>query len=145
MAEKLTKEEFAANLNGREYGSEITKREERVAKADGLVVVFGYSDDNIELRGAFEDEIGAYDGGKVLIVDGKVISSEHDCECAHCGFEAIKKRAFPIDALWCNEEPYSWTFSTPIPHATFDVMEDGEKFCRGIVFSLAEMFAKPAS
>ena len=46
----MTKEELAAMLNGREYGKEITKAEEEKAKANGLVVIYGYSDDNVELR-----------------------------------------------------------------------------------------------
>ena len=37
--------------------------EERLAKENGLVVVFGYSDDNIELRGAINNEAGCFDGG----------------------------------------------------------------------------------
>lgn len=50
-------------LNGREYGDEITREEEAMAKAHGLVVVFGYSDDNMEFCGAITDEVGCYDGG----------------------------------------------------------------------------------
>jgi hypothetical protein len=38
-----------------------------------------------------------------------------------------------IDAVWCEGE-YSWTYKTNIPHATFDIWEDGEKYCKGIVF-----------
>jgi hypothetical protein len=37
--------------------SEINKAEERQAKDAGLVVVFGYSDDGVELRGAIHDEV----------------------------------------------------------------------------------------
>ncbi len=47
--------------------------------------------------------------------------------------------AMTIDALWCKEPGYSWTFRTDIPHATFEVVEDGEPYCRGIVFALADV------
>jgi hypothetical protein len=36
--------------------------QEREAEANGLVVVYGYSDDNVELAGAISDEIGAWEG-----------------------------------------------------------------------------------
>lgn len=54
----MTLKEFAKMLDGREYGGEITKEEEALAKELGFVVVFGYSDDNAELRGAIDDETG---------------------------------------------------------------------------------------
>ena len=33
----------------------------------------------------------------------------------------------------------SWSYLTDIPHKTFDIMEDGEIYCRGIVFSLDDL------
>ena len=50
--------EFANRLSGREYMSEISAEEEREAREKGLVIVFGYSDDCIEFRGAIDDELG---------------------------------------------------------------------------------------
>lgn len=70
----MTPQEFAALLNGREYGEEITREEEALAKAHGLVVVFGYS----------------------------------------------------------------WIYQTDIPHATFEIVEGDDPYCRGIVFALAD-------
>ena len=53
--------EFAASLDGIEY---LDERPEAWAQAEknGYVVVFGYSDDGVEFRGAISDELGAYDG-----------------------------------------------------------------------------------
>ena len=135
----MTKEEFAKMLDGREIGNEISRDEAATAADNGLVVVYGYSDDNMEFEGAIFEEIPAYDGGTALIVDDEVLSEDHDCECEYCGFKEKIKKAKKIHALWCKEGDYSWTFKTDIPHATFDVMEDGEKFCRGIVFALADL------
>lgn len=57
----MTKEQMAALLNGREYGDEITRAEHQIARASGLVVVFGYSDDNMEVRGAWgENKRGSH-------------------------------------------------------------------------------------
>jgi hypothetical protein len=133
-----TKETLAALLNGREYGDEITRLECAQAKTDGLVVVFGYSDDNAEFRGAIE--VGCYDDGTFFVTpDGDLLpSSHHDCDCDFCGYQDKIKTAKEIKAVW-GETGYSWTYKTDIPHATFDIMEDGKKFCRGIVFDLKEV------
>ncbi|MNW22346.1 hypothetical protein D3C71_2237660 [compost metagenome] len=47
-----------------------------------------------------------------------------------------QKSAKSIEALWCKEDGYSWTYKTEIPHATFEVADGDEPYCRGIVFSL---------
>lgn len=109
--------EFASGLNGRSYDSEIiTTFEEQRAKELGFVVVYGYSDDNTEFRGAYEEEMGCYDGDRVF----------------KCGEKYI-------DAVWC-EGDFTWTYNTNIPHATFDIFDDEEKYCKGIVFELKDMF-----
>lgn len=105
---------FAEGLNGREYGSEITPFEEQRAKELGFVVVFGYSDDNAEFRGAIDDEVGCYDGGRIFEKNGKY-----------------------IDAIWCDGE-FTWTYDTNIPHSTFNIYDGEEKYCKGIVFKRSD-------
>ena len=63
----MTAKELAEMLSGREYGMEITKEEERQAAAAKLVVVYGYSDDNVEFRGAIDEEIGAYEEATIYL------------------------------------------------------------------------------
>ena len=144
----MTPSEFAARLNGREYMEEITSPEEAEAKAAGLVVMFGASDDNVELRGAVRDELSAIDGTTVRMTPhgplpaweslDKDDDSEDDVEAYFvkkmAGFKEIEAEFAPKD-----EPSLSWRFKTEIPHATFEVMEDGEVFCRGIVFRLADV------
>jgi len=135
----MTKHELAARLIGREYGSEITTDEDRLAREAGLVVLFGASDDLAEFKGAIYDEVGCYDGGVILLVGGKPYElGVCDCDCPHAvkADDAALARGNKIKAVWCGPEGYSWTYETGIPHATFDVMEDGERYCRGIVFDL---------
>ena len=138
--------EFAALLTGRERGSEITKPEAAAAKAAGLVVVFGYSDDGVNFQGAVNDQIGAYDGATVRMTPHGMLPDWHDLDKDdEDDVEAyfVKKMAGfkEIDAEWSpkDEPTLAWRFKTEIPHATFDVMEDGEVFCRGIVFALADV------
>lgn len=146
----LTAVELAARLNGREYGREITKEEGAEARAAGLVVVFGYSDDNVELRGAIDEEVGANDGVVLRVTPQGFLAQwpdgGFDREDDAADYFAKKAAGFKeIEAVWCpkateaDTEPFaSWAYKTSIPHATFDVMEGGELFCRGIVFRLAD-------
>ena len=134
--------DLAAKLNGREYCREITDEECEQAKAAGLVVVFGASDDLIEFRGAICDEGGGYDGGAVLI-DAKGIlpwwDSTSECEESAQEYFERKAKARTIEALFAKEGSYTWTYKTDIPHETFEIVEDGEPYCRGIVFNIGEI------
>lgn len=135
--------DFAKRLDGREYGKEISRAEEKEAKASGLVVVFGASDDLMEICGAAYDEIPAF-GGAVAYFDmqGTVVNGCNDPNCPY--FKSAKKRAATIKAIW-DSHGYSWTYETAIPHATFDILEDGGKYCRGLVFALADVKAAEGS
>jgi hypothetical protein len=46
----MTKEAFAELLNGRQYRAELSSEEEQLAMENKLVIVFGASDDLLELR-----------------------------------------------------------------------------------------------
>lgn len=141
----MTPQEFAARLNGREVGQEISPAESKEAAALGLVVVYGYSDDNVELSGAIDDEIGAYDGTTLRVTGLGLLPAWPDDGFADEDEAAryFEKKAAgfkEIEAHWAPDEPdCSWAFTTEIPHVTFDVMEDGALFCRGIVFRLVDV------
>lgn len=100
------------------------------------MVLFGASDDLAEFRGAIEYEMGSCGDFTIRIADVKVLERHEDCECEYCGFDKLKERAVEIKALW-DKNGYSWSYETKIPHATFEIMEGKEKYCRGIVFDLA--------
>lgn len=122
----MTAKELANLLEGREYGSEITKEEIATAKAAGLVVVFGASDDLIEFRGAIDDEGGCFNGGTVYF-DQDGIAQEGE------------EREFSIEAVWCGSEDYAWSYNVDFPHKSFAILEDGEPYCLGIVFNLDDL------
>jgi hypothetical protein len=139
---KLTKEQLAETLNGNEYGNEITKEQEQQAKENGLVVVFGYSNDNMELRGALNDEFGCYEGGEIKFTkEGKKID-EDDMEVLE-KYNVVPKLN-TIEAVW--DEPFdetdercSFQYKTDIPHSKFKIMEDEELYCVGIVFNISDL------
>lgn len=137
----MTKEELAAQLNGLEYPTRIPGALIVAAQSAGLVILCGASDDLMEFYGARREEIGCYDGGTTF-VDADGVLPDRDCldgdeELAE--YVQRQKSAKSIEALWCKEDGYSWTYKTEIPHATFEVVEDEEPYCRGIVFALADL------
>lgn len=137
----MTPEEFAALLNGRQYTQEITKAECELAKANNLVVVFGASDDLLEFCGAIEDEIGAYEGAEVFIYKSRLMDSEESLSDRRV-FEkyGIPFQAFKIESIWCPDNlKTSWLISSDIPGAyPFDIFEDDELYCRGLVFKFLD-------
>lgn len=134
--------EFAEKLNGREYSREhvVTKDEEIYAKNNGLVVIFGVSDDLMESRGVIDEEYGAYEGGIFYCIKTKkgTFALRMEDELS----PDVDVKTLPkLEAVWHNKGDYSWTYQTEIPHATFDIMDEGEKFCRGIVFHVDDLKA----
>lgn len=127
---------FAQRLNGRQIGHEISTDEQAEAKEKRLVVVFGYSDDCAEFRGSIYDEVGI--GEINLTSNGKLLDRgqlegllrlQEDGLAREVGIRVIT-------AKFTNE---GHSYETDIPHAPFEIMEDGELYCRGIVFSIDDL------
>jgi hypothetical protein len=137
----MTKESLAALLNGREYMGEITLPEEQQAKADRLVVVFGYSDDGVEFKGFIDEELSACGGCTAYVNAGGLLPEHEDkCECKFCGYKEAVRTAQKIEAVWCEVKVGPcWIFKTDIPHAKFCINEEGDTFCDGIVFSMDDL------
>ena len=128
--------EFAKSISGKEYGyPQFTKEEIEIAKENGFVIVYGASDDLMEFEGAIQDEGGCFDGGEAYFnrkgVLYEVVGSREDVPNI-------------INAVWDRDEDengkmITWTYETEIPHETFMIYEDGEPYCRGIVFSIDDV------
>lgn len=132
----ITKE-IAAILDGMEYGEDIKEQDIQYAKVNGAVIVFGASDDLMEFRGAIYDEIGCFDGGSAYLDKNGLVQNKCDNEdCPY--FREKLLHAKIVKAIW-NSEGYSWMYKTDIPHETFEILEEGEKYCRGIVFLMEDL------
>ena len=81
----MTAKELTAMLDGREVLGEISRVESETAKEAGLIVVYGYSDDNVEFRGAIDDEVGAWEGTTVYLTPAGVLQ-EPDCGQDDCPY-----------------------------------------------------------
>ncbi len=110
------------------------------AEKDGIVVVMGSSDDLVEIYGAFRDEAGCYGGGSRFYLDANGIIEKPDCDCKYAEeWYQDKCNGGWVEAVWDDHGP--WTYNTNIPHEKFNVMEDGEIYCIGIVFSLDGLYS----
>lgn len=133
----FTAAQAAAVLDGSEYGDECSVEFEAMLKANGLVAVFGASDDLMEFRGAIHDEVGCYSGGVAYLNADGIL--ENDCNKDDCPyFVRAKLSARTIEARW-DVDGFSWKYETAIPHVKFVINEDGETYCEGIVFELATL------
>lgn len=139
-------QDLAGLLNGREYRNEITREEIALAKKIGLVVIFGYSDDGVSIRGAIDDDAGAFDGttfnldAKGIVKPWDEIDHRDEDECAD--YFARKGKGAKVIAKW-DHSGYSWFIESTAQAATFDIMEDDERFCRGIVIDVRDLSEKP--
>lgn len=140
----MTKEELAKKLDGIEYRKDISSELIAEAIEYDLVIVYGLSDDLMEIEGAISDEGGCYEGEVFLIDEDGLLPRRDDIDDDDEleKYFSRKKKAKKLEALWCTPHPENepaWTYSTEIPHASFNVMEDGEVQCRGIVFDLKSL------
>lgn len=135
-----TKEEFANMLNGRQYDKGMTREEKKLAKDSGLVVAIGASDDLLDLYGAINDEIPAFQGVEANFTSkGVYIEWMDKTEIKNLVSKGWTppSTAFTIKAEWCPKNlDTSWRITSSLPYASFDIMEDDELFCRGCVFNL---------
>lgn len=141
---KLTKEILAAQLVGADYPFSLTKALAAQAAEAGLVVVYGASDDLIEFEGAFQGEGDCYEGGSFKIDAAGLLPDfdQLDGEEEHADYARRKPDAHDIHAVFTPDNEYTWRYETKIPHATFEITEDGEPYCRGLVIDIADL--KPA-
>lgn len=149
---EITKEKLAKMLDGREYTNEMTKEEAKAARDNNLLVLFGASDDLLEVEGAIYDEVGAYDGGEyALILKGELYADDEE---ENTYYKAIENGVVPISdeydnndnprlirVEWCPDDipSISWRISSNMPYAAFRIREGAEPYCEGIVIDLDEI------
>jgi hypothetical protein len=139
----MTVKEWAEKINGFGYRADELDKFSKEMAEHGIIAAYGASDDLLEFRGVIYDEAEAWEGTEVRLAacpDGsvKLFNEDENRETSEFNREETG-RMKKIKAVWCpegdNGEVWaSWAIETGIPHETFDIMEDGELFCRGVVF-----------
>ena len=136
----MTKEELASKLNWREYRKEITKEEEKEAKESGLIVIYWYSDDNIELRWYIDDEVGAYMWTDIYITTDWELLEECECECKY--YQEAQEKCLLVSAYYEYDKYGYDRFIQPdwfLEYAEFMIVDDWEKCCRWIVLDVKDL------
>ena len=146
------------NFNGSELKNPYNIDVEKLCKEKKWVVLFPYSDDNLECRGYIDDEIGAWDGVKALIYKkGDFYPEDEDCETfrkakydmiysvVNTTFEAeTEDGRIGIDMQWCpDDKPYTWYLECMYDKvAYFNVHDEDEEddttWARACVIDLSE-------
>ena len=118
---------IASKLNGLQYPlRDVNLKDLReYCKQNGIAVCFGSSDDLMELDGAIYDEYGCYDGGTICI-DEKGNA------------DADANIYYPITAVWAKDN-ISWQYEFEPRHEVFNIYEDAEIYCKGIVFFVDDL------
>lgn len=133
--EKFNGKALATALKNRDLDDGFYEFELKCAENSNLVIVIGYSDDLIILKGAIKQESDCFMGG--------------DCHLENQNDEWILKEGKGlnnISAVWCdsnkkteNLEWIPWTYKTDIPHESFFMTFRGDPFCEGFVFRIEDL------
>ena len=137
--------DVAKLLNNNTYGDELDNPYnidvEDICCKNKWVILFPYSDDNLEIRGYINDEIGAYDGGDYqFIKKGEFIKDLEEYNTYHKAeydqiIDSDNDNAH-IFVKWCLKDTgYIWYIDTDYTEvAYFDIIseddEDNEKWAR---------------
>lgn len=147
----MNTKDIAEQLDGSEYPLRIGRDKGLLEclKGNGVVVAFGQSDDIMEFQGVIIDEVYAFDGTTITVTTEGLLPSYDDLDVSdeRKAEDYFRQKSLPkskIEAIWNpkdeNGNVYaSWAYKTDIPHETFDIHEDGELYCRGIVFKLEDV------
>jgi hypothetical protein len=130
---KYTKEQFAAMLNGRQYGDELMSDDIKLALENDLIVCFGESSDILNARGRIESYACCSDCDFIYFIDNSVYNGS-DARYPFDNYDYPSLRAF-----W-SEDDDGWRYETDIPHATFKIFSGSELYCIGIVMDYKDIY-----
>lgn len=148
---ELTKEKLAEMLNGHD----VLNRDMHGVPTNmevwnsNLVVLYGYSDDRIVVRGAVHDEIDSYGDDKMaLVLAGEKIDDDEDemnidipgiFQLSDDYDQSNNPRLITVRYGSVDNTQADWEFDTVMPHSTFMLNRKGKPFCKGIVIDLDEI------
>ncbi|TGE29774.1 hypothetical protein [Hymenobacter metallicola] len=144
----MTKEQLAASLDGCQYRDEVNKEWAKIAEEAGLIVVFGASDDLMEVRGAVDDELNAWDGVEAVFYKHNTGFSviENNSETIReieDDFHLYKALGAMLDrhnlVRITPAKDCQWDVITTLPHAKFDVKEEEDLYCRAVVIDIKDL------
>lgn len=113
-------------IDGTHYRSKLDSIAVSLARTNGIVIMYGESDDILSFQGVIDDEAGAYNGlsykglefNEAFPKDIKELMTNHQ-----------------IELIWHDEGQKSWSFKVDerSKFERFNIMEDGEVFSEGLI------------
>lgn len=120
----MNSKEWAEKLNNIEYPADEIWDMRKQFEEDGVVVVYGASDDLIEFEGVISDEGDCYND-KVFYINKEGLTTSYS--------KNYVKVTHPHDGT------AQFEYETNIPCEWFNVVEDGELYCKGFVFNINDL------
>ena len=131
------------NMNGGELKNPYNIDIEKLCKEKKWIVLFPYSDDNLEIRGYIDDEIGAWDGIHALIYQkGEFYPEDLEEETFKKSTEnmiyglndtsvfdtEVEDGRIGIDVQWCpDDKAYTWYMISKFKNvAYFDIHDEDD-------------------
>ncbi len=128
----MTIEDIAKKLDGSQYPVRIERAFKEELKANGIVVVYGHSDDCVLFGGAINDE--SYVGTKQYIYRNGFIPVCENEDCPH------QSKMDMSEYIWIKGNfGDSMEFKTNLSeyeYETFTVYDDDYVYCVGMVFKV---------
>lgn len=137
-SEPFSAEKLAGFLDGHDAEDLFSDYKILCAKRNGLVIVSGYSDDLIELKGAVRKEADCFRGGRFHLLQEK---GEWKLEEGQGSCNNISANWYDSARTNDFDEVIPWTYETDIPHALFSMSFRGDTFCEGFVFDIKDLKA----
>lgn len=130
------------SVDKQQYPFRMQENEITELELHGIVVAYGQSDDGFVLSGAINEHCYIYNDKQVVTIDNKGIVHPYHSNMPESEAQEYSSRkngqVKEITAFFDKGE-YTWQYETDIPHVTFDIMEDDEKYCRGIIFDISDI------
>ena len=150
----MTPQEFAERITGQEYPFALAEPE--LAKENGFVVLWGQSDDSLEVDGLVRDKASAWDGVTCRIDKEGVLEINEDGTFCSDEPETIEEcrdwvrrydASIQVKAEWCPDAYLRWRSTADDDpskdKAIFVVLEDGQPNCEGLVIQMSPKPAPP--
>lgn len=134
--QKFTPKQFAKVLASRDYLDGLYDIERECAKRNGLTVVYGYSDDLIELDGAIRLEGECFKGGNFHLKQDKGKWRLVNGIGKHNNITAMW---YDSNAINDDGKRIPWTYKTDISFEKFNMTNGGDPYCEGFVFEVKNL------
>lgn len=151
----ITAQEVADRMHGREYRHEDIYTDD-LLKAANLLVVYGASDDLLEVGGVINEDFPAWEGTTVylfntpkgwrLVVEGELEDLTELIQDSPLSDLILvdSLKTYWIKSEWCPEiegKVYaSWLITAKLPEGMraypFGIQDEGELYCRGLVIDM---------